>query len=164
MKRMACSLLLAACLAAMLFLPAAADEARAAVQAGEYGVNIPFTPSTRTDRYVFALYEGTAADPQALLAREELTVQSARTVFLPAPISLTEPKTYTLTVTALPMPGREGLDRAATKSAALQTARVCGHPDDTGAFLMGDGSAQNPYRVARPAQLAHLPKHTGSHF
>lgn len=164
MKRMACSLLLAACLAAILFLPAAADEARAAVQADEYGVNIPFTPSTRTGRYVFALYEGAAADPQALLAREELTVQSARTVFLPAPISLAEPKTYTLTVTALPMPGREGLDREATKSAALQTARVCGHPDDTGAFLMGNGSAQNPYQVASPAQLAHLQKHTGSHY
>jgi len=45
-----------------------------------------------------------------------------------------------------------------------EVSTVCGHPRSTGGFLLGDGSRQNPYQVATPAQLAHVGMHLSSHF
>ena len=50
-----------------------------------------------------------------------------------------------------------GLDSAAAKRVTFTTKPTCGCPEGTGgAFYLGDGSAQNPYRVCSPAQLQHL--------
>lgn len=128
-----------------------------------YGINIPFTPSQRTSRYTFAVYEGETAGGTALV-QKELTITEAQTLFLALPYDYAAPETYTLAVTAHPMPGREGMDKAATKTSAFTTAPTCGHTADAGGYLAGDGSEQSPYVVSTQAQLSHLRQHSAACF
>ncbi|TCL43502.1 hypothetical protein [Harryflintia acetispora] len=157
------SLLLAICLLCGLRTSAAAVGAAAGGYAETYGINVPFTPSARTSRYTFAVYEGNTAAPARLLIQKELTISTAQTVFLPIPSLLSGPGSYTLAVTAHPMPEREGLDTAATKTVPFRLEPTCGHPGASGAFLIGDGSAQSPYLITSAAQLDHLRQHTGAY-
>ncbi|TCL42731.1 hypothetical protein [Harryflintia acetispora] len=134
----------------------------------DYGVDIPFTPSPRTDSYTFALYEGnsTSGSPEV---SAEVTVPSAGTVHLPLRYDVGGPSTWTLSVTAHVRPGREAFDRESTATKVFTTAPTCGCPAGTaGAFYAGDGSERSPYRVGTPWQLQHL-NHTrhlaaGQHF
>ncbi|RGB68303.1 hypothetical protein [Provencibacterium massiliense] len=134
----------------------------------DYGVDIPFTPSPRTDSYTFALYEGnsTSGSPEV---SAEVTVPSAGTVHLPLRYDVSGPSTWTLSVTAHVRPGREAFDQESTATKVFTTAPVCGCPAGTeGAFYAGDGSERSPYRVGTPWQLQHL-NHTrhlaaGQHF
>lgn len=41
---------------------------------------------------------------------------------------------------------------------------TCSHPRESGGFVRGDGSAENPFQVSTPAQLAHVGAHLNSHF
>lgn len=43
-------------------------------------------------------------------------------------------------------------------------ATTCNHPRESGGFVKGDGSAEAPFQVTAPAQLAHVNTHLSSHF
>lgn len=43
-------------------------------------------------------------------------------------------------------------------------ATSCDHSRESGGFLVGDGSRDNPFRVETAAMLAHITQHPGSHY
>ncbi len=43
-------------------------------------------------------------------------------------------------------------------------ATTCNHPRESGGFVKGDGSKENPFEISSAAQLAHINGHLGSHF
>lgn len=62
---------------------------------------------------------------------------------------------YSLNTVDRPAPADTSLDDVST---------TCGHLREIGGFLEGDGSAQNPYQVATPANLGHIQQHLNYHF
>ncbi len=159
--------LAAASLCLLSGLSAAASGVTVEVQGGyscDYGVDIPFTPSARTSRYTFALYAGgnAAGSPEVTA---EVTIASAGTVHLPLRHNLSGPSTWTLSVTAHVMPGREAFDRETSATKVFTTAPTCGCPAGTaGAYYAGKGTASSPYRVTDGRQLAHLGAHPSACF
>lgn len=137
-------------------------------ETSDYGVTIPFTRSPRTERYRFEVYDGASAQGTPLFKGKELTVSAMgqMEIFLPLRYDLADTHTYTLKITALPMPGREGLDLEASRTKTFQTGTVstCGHSVESGGFIMGAGTAANPYRVAGAKQLDHVRQHLSSSF
>ncbi len=130
-----------------------AQEPLAASYAAVQGIKIDFTPSPRTPHYRFELRE---KGGETLLCAKEFDSLPGRTnVFLPFDAALPGAQ-YTLSVTALPQTERAGLDTAATKERDFSLPTVCGHTLAQGGFLYGDGSEENPYLVASPAQLQHI--------
>ncbi|WP_195282161.1 hypothetical protein [Harryflintia acetispora] len=155
-------LLVSCCLAALLPTPAAAA---ATVQvelgeAGSYGVQIPFTPSPRTERYTFSILEDGAE-----VFRAGVSASGDRSdIYLPFAYDPSGLPEYTLRVTGHVLPGREGLDREAGVDTPLAIPPSCGCPAGTaGAFYVGKGTAADPYQVASAAQLQHInsPNHLG---
>lgn len=132
----------------------------------DYGVNIPFTPSSRTGSYTFALYEGEGVSDTPEVTAEVNTVGSApQTVYLPLRYDASGPSVWTLEVTAHVSPGREALEKEATIVKTFETSPSCGCPAGTaGAFYAGDGSEKKPYRVGSPGQLQHVNQHLSSGF
>ena len=165
MKKFFCMAAVSLCL--LLGLSAAASGVTVEVQGGyscDYGVDIPFTPSARTSRYTFALYAGGNAvgSPEVTA---EVTIASAGTVHLPLRHNLSGPSTWTLCVTAHPMPGREAFDREAMATKVFTTAPTCGCPAGTaGAFYAGKGIAGSPFLVASSQQLRHIEAHLSAHY
>ncbi len=137
-------------------------------ETGDYGVTIPFTRSPRTERYLFEVYDGASAQGTPLFKGKELeiSVLGQMDIFLPLQYDLAGPHTYTLKITALPMPGREGLDLAASQTKTFQTGLVstCGHSTADGGFVLGAGTADDPYRVASARQLDHVRQHLSDNF
>ena len=147
----------------------AAAGVTVAVQDGyscDYGVDIPFTRSPRTQDYTFALYEGpAAAGAPEVTAKVTVTPASQVVIHLPLRYDPAGPDTWTLAVTVHVAPGRAGLDREAAAVKTFETAPSCGCPAGTaGAYYAGDGSAQSPFRVATPGQLQHMNAHLSSQF
>ncbi|WP_195283109.1 hypothetical protein [Harryflintia acetispora] len=145
------------CLAALVLLGTLlAATAAAGAQAAGYqsvrGIEVEFTPSPRTGRYRFEVYE--AGSQEAVCSKSFDSITRAQTVFLP--VECLPETTYTIKVTTLPEPGREGLDTAASKEQAFIPQPVCGHTAAEGGFLYGSGTADDPYIVSSPAQLRHL--------
>ena len=145
------------CLAALVLLGTLlAATAAAGAQAVGYqsvrGIEVEFTPSPRTGRYRFEVYE--AGSQEAVCSKSFDSITRAQTVFLP--VECLPEKTYTIKVTALPEPGREGLDTASSKEQVFTPQPVCGHTAAEGGFLYGSGTADDPYIVSSPAQLRHL--------
>ncbi|WP_195283376.1 hypothetical protein [Harryflintia acetispora] len=142
----------------VLAVPAAA--ATVTVQDGYesgYGIEIPFTPSPRADRYTFEVFEAGNAADTPLVTAEVAASGGEQSIYLPLCYDPSGPAAYTLQITAHPGDQRVGLDSAAAKRVTFTTKPTCGCPEGTGgAFYLGDGSAQNPYRVCSPAQLQHL--------
>ncbi|WP_195283212.1 hypothetical protein [Harryflintia acetispora] len=152
-------------------LPARAADLSVQAQSGEtgsYGITIPFTRSPRTERYLFEVYDGASAQGEPLFTGKELeiSVLGQMDIFLPLQYDLAGPHTYTLKITALPMPGREGLDLAASQTKTFQTGLVstCGHSTADGGFVLGTGTESNPYRVASARQLDHVRQHLSDNF
>lgn len=129
-----------------------------------YGVSFPFTPSPRADSYTFTIYEGSTADPASLLMQKTLSIPTAQTVFLTFDYDLTQRRQYLLTVSANVQPQRQGLDAPFTREYPFEAGVTCGHPEAPGAFLAGDGSSENPYRVGTPQQLDHVREHLSACF
>ena len=124
------------CLAALVLLGTLlAATAAAGAQAVGYqsvrGIEVEFTPSPRTGRYRFEVYE--AGSQEAVCSKSFDSITRAQTVFLP--VECLPEKTYTIKVTDLPEPGREGLDVAASKEQAFIPQPVCGHTAAEGGFL-----------------------------
>lgn len=57
-----------------------------------------------------------------------------------------------------------GPSGAETDFSADDLATTCGHPRQSGGFIVGDGSADAPFEVSNPLQLAHVTLHPGSRF
>ncbi|WP_143533607.1 hypothetical protein, partial [Provencibacterium massiliense] len=132
-------LLVSCCLAALFPTPAAAA---ATVQvelgeAGSYGVQIPFTPSPRTERYTFSILEDGAE-----VFRAGVSASGDRSdIYLPFAYDPSGLPEYTLRVTGHVLPGREGLDREAGVDTPLAIPPSCGCPAGTaGAFYVGKGT------------------------
>ncbi|WP_195283088.1 hypothetical protein [Harryflintia acetispora] len=148
---------------------AAGDGVTVTVQDGyscDYGINIPFTRTGRSDSYTFEIYAGeTAAGAPEVRAEVEVHADSPVTVFLPLRYDVTGPSTHTLKVTAHVLPGREAFDREGIVLKTFDTTPSCGCAAGTaGAFYAGGGSEGSPYRVGTAAQLAHIQKHLKSHI
>ena len=140
-----------------------------AVQDGyscDYGVDIPFTRSARTQDYTFALYAGsTAAGTPTVKAEVAITPTAQVNVHLPLRHDAAAPSTWTLRVTAHVAPGREAFDREASADKTFVTPPSCGCAAGTaGAYYVGTGTAASPFRVATPAQLAHVNNHLAASF
>lgn len=150
-------------LCALLSLPVSAARAE---ELGSYGINIAFTPSSRTTRYRFEVFDPQLSSDQPLASRELQAQPDQSSVFLPFLYDPAREHDYTLRVTAYPLPGREGLDAPASRTSAFTTGKtgVCGHTPAAGGFLAGDGSAAAPYLVATPAQFDHIKSHLTAHF
>lgn len=147
---------------------AAGDGVTVTVQDGyscDYGINIPFTRTGRSDSYTFEIYAGdTAAGAPEVRAEVEVHADSPVTVFLPLRYDVTGPSTHTLKVTAHVLPGREGLEREGVKTISFVTASTptCGCAAGTaGAFYMGTGAAADPYWISSPQQFDHVRLHLG---
>lgn len=152
-----------AALCALLSLPAAAARAE---ELGSYGVNIALTPSPRTTRYRFEVFDPQLSSDQPLASRELQVEPGQSSVFLPFLYDPAGEHSYTLQVSALPSAQRAGLDAPASRTSAFTTGKTgaCGHTSAAGGFLAGDGTAAAPYLVATPAQFKHVQSHKDAHF
>ena len=81
-----------------LALPTAAAGAQAAAYQSVRGIEVEFTPSPRTGRYRFEVYE--AGSQEAVCSKSFDSITGAQKVFLP--VECLPEKTYTIKVTALP--------------------------------------------------------------
>ena len=162
MKARSLARLLVSCCLTVLFPVSAAAAATVQVELGEagsYGVQIPFTPSPRTERYTFSILEDGAE-----VFRAGVTTSGESGIYLPFAYDPSGLPEYTLRVTGHVLPGREGLDREAGVDTPLAIPPSCGCPAGTaGAFYVGKGTAAEPYQVASAAQLQHInnPNHLG---
>ncbi|TCL43308.1 hypothetical protein [Harryflintia acetispora] len=143
-----------------LALPTAAAGAQAVAYQSVRGIEVEFTPSPRTGRYRFEVYE--AGSQEAVCSKSFDSLTGEQKVFLP--VECLPEKTYTIKVTALPEPGREGLDVAASKEQAFISQPVCGHTAAEGGFLYGSGTADDPFIVSTPQQFDHVRQHNGGSF
>ena len=91
-------------LCALLSLPVSAARAE---ELGSYGINIAFTPSSRTTRYRFEVFDPQLSSDQPLASRELQAQPDQSSVFLPFLYDPAGEHDYTLRVTAYPLPGRE---------------------------------------------------------
>lgn len=140
-----------------------------AVQDGyscDYGVDIPFTRSARTQDYTFALYAGsTAAGTPTVKAEVTITPTAQVNVHLPLRHDAAASSTWTLRVTAHVAPGREAFDREASIDKTFTTPPSCGCAAGTaGAYYVGTGTAASPFQVATPEQLQHVNAHLDKSF
>jgi len=60
------------------------------------------------------------------------------------------------------LPASENLLPTDTSGDAVAT--TCNHPRESGGFVRGDGSRENPFEASTAAQLAHVSAHLSSHY
>lgn len=150
--------LFAALLACCLFaLPCGARAA-----APSPGLVIPVTPDARTGHYRVTVSDTEIATASSVTRSVERTGLTAKTdVSVAYPLDVEHPQTYYVTVTALPEADRVGLDSPASKTASVVTGCCKGVE---GAFILGSGSAADPYQVYTPAQFRHVEQHLNAQF
>ena len=118
------------------------------------GLLVPVIPDARTGHYQITVSDAEALTAASVTRSVERTGITAKTdVFVEYPLDVEHPQTYYVTVSALPEADRIGLDAPASKTFPVTTG-CC--PGVEGAFILGDGSAADPYQVYTPAQLRHV--------
>ncbi|PWM35014.1 MAG: hypothetical protein DBX66_08995 [Clostridiales bacterium] len=126
------------------------------------GLLVPVIPDARTGHYQITVSDAEALTAASVTRSVERTGITAKTdVFVEYPLDVEHPQTYYVTVSALPEADRIGLDAPASKTFPVTTG-CC--PGVEGAFILGDGSAADPYQVYTPAQLRHVQQHLDAQF
>lgn len=126
------------------------------------GLLVPVIPDARTGHYRITVSDAETITAASVTRSVERTGITAKTdVFVEYPLDVEHPQTYYVTVSALPEADRIGLDAPASKTFPVTTG-CC--PGVEGAFILGDGSAADPYQVYTPAQLRHVQQHLDAQF
>lgn len=164
-----CALALGVLLAALILPADAAGRVNLTPDNGytaDYGIELPFTPSPRTADYTFEVFRGeNTSQPPLVRAQASQSGGGTRTLYLPLAFDLEHAERYTIRVTAQPDARRAGLDTGSNRT-FLYTTQYCGgrHTEAQGGYLLGDGSAGNPYVIQNAKQLSHVREHPGSYF